>query len=403
MPTEQVHLVKEGTTFSLILRALSLSLGTAIALGIARFSYALLLPPMKADLHWTFAEAGTLNTSNGLGYLIGALSYPLIARRVTASRLFLGGCVLMSVCMAAPGTFYDFDALLTQRAACGVFSAVIFVSGGILASQLATSNAQHSGLVLGLFYGGAGLGVTISALVVPATLGNDGHGWQVSWVALGIICALCTALAWPAATGVPADHRTQSAIASDGPIPLMGRYARLMAAYGLFGIGYIGYMTFVIALLRGTGMSSSVVTAFFVVLGLATSVSGKLWAGTLHRARGGGAFALFCCLLSLATLIPAVTNSPLAAFASGIVFGGTFLSVVASTTAFVRHNLPAARWSAGINAFTVVFAAGQMIGPVALGAISDGVGLSRGFVYSAGVLLVASLFAIRQKPLVPVS
>ena len=399
MPAEQAQLAREGATLSLILRALSLSLGAAIALGIARFSYALLLPPMRTDLHWTFAQAGTLNTSIGAGYLIGALFYPLMARLVSANRLFLGGCVLVSVGMAAPGAFSAFDALMAQRAACGVFSAVIFISGGVLASRLATDHAQQSGLVLGLFYGGAGLGITISALVVPATMGGDLHNWQASWAALGITCALCTALAWPVASGMPADQRTQRTAASDGPTPPMGRYALLMAAYGLFGIGYIGYMTFVIALLRGSGLSSSVVTAFFAVLGLATSVSGKLWAGVLHRARGGGAFALFCCLLSVATLTSAVITSPVAAFASGIVFGGTFLAVVASTTAFVRHNLPPARWSAGISAFTVVFATGQMVGPVALGAVSDGVGLSQGFVYSAGILLAAGLLALGQKPL----
>ena len=47
--------------------AVCLSLGSAIALGLARFSYALLLPPMKADLGWTFAQAGALNTANAAG------------------------------------------------------------------------------------------------------------------------------------------------------------------------------------------------------------------------------------------------------------------------------------------------------------------------------------------------
>ena len=53
----------------------------------------------------------------------------------------------------------------------------------------------------------------------------------------------------------------------------------------------------------------------------------------------------------------------------------------------------------GISAFTIVFAAGQIVGPVALGAISDGVGLSRGFVYSATILLFSGLLAMGQKPL----
>jgi hypothetical protein len=37
-----------------ILTALALSLGTAVALGVARFSYALLLAPMRSDLGWPY-------------------------------------------------------------------------------------------------------------------------------------------------------------------------------------------------------------------------------------------------------------------------------------------------------------------------------------------------------------
>ena len=375
-------------------------MGPAIALGLARFSYAMLLPPMKADLGWTFADAGTLNTGIGVGYLIGALAYPIVARRVPADRVFLGGCVLISLAMAVPGLAYDYHALLVQRVVCGLCSAGVFVGGGILASRLATAHARHSGLVLGLYYGGVGFGIVLSALVVPAALGADGHGWRGAWAGLALTSGLCTALAWPAAARMGADQGAAPAPAIDAPAAPMRHYAVLLTAYFLYGIGYIGYMTFVIALLRDAGLSGAVVTAFFIVLGLGVAGSGTVWAGVLHRARGGGAFALFCCLLGLATLVPAVAGTPVAAFVSALVFGGTFLAVVASTTAFVRHNLPAARWAAGISGFTVVFAAGQMIGPVLLGAVSDGVGLSRGFVYSAAILLAAGLLAWRQRPLI---
>jgi len=74
----------------------------------------LLLPPMKADLHWTFAQAEALNTNIGVGYLIGALAFPLIARHVSANRLFLAGCVSTSACMV-PAIIHGFSALLARR------------------------------------------------------------------------------------------------------------------------------------------------------------------------------------------------------------------------------------------------------------------------------------------------
>jgi uncharacterized membrane protein len=38
--------------------ALALSLGAAVSLGVTRFAYGLLLPPMRADLQWSYTLAG---------------------------------------------------------------------------------------------------------------------------------------------------------------------------------------------------------------------------------------------------------------------------------------------------------------------------------------------------------
>ena len=66
----------------------------------------------------------------------------------------------------------------------------------------------------------------------------------------------------------------------------------------------------------------------------------------------------------------------------------------------VRHNLPPARWAAGISAFTIVFAAGQIVGPAVVGWIGDGPGgLERGLVFSAGALGLGALAAWRQRAL----
>lgn len=72
-----------------------------------------------------------------------------------------------------------------------------------------------------------------------------------------------------------------------------------------------------------------------------------------------------------------------------------FLSVVASTTALVRHNVEPAAWSAGIAMFTIVFAAGQIVGPALIGWVADATGgLRGGFALSAAVLGIAALVAL---------
>jgi predicted MFS family arabinose efflux permease len=157
-------------------------------------------------------------------------------------------------------------------------------------------------------------------------------------------------------------------------------------------------MTFIVTLLREQGLASGTITAFYSLLGLGVIASSWLWAGLLQRHRDGRPLAVLNGLLAVATVLPVLSAHPLAVFASGALFGAVFLSVVASTTALVRHNLPAEAWASGIAAFTIVFAAGQIVGPALVGAIADGPGgLLRGFAVSAGLLALGSLLALGQR------
>src|SRR4051812_4875851 len=75
-----------------LLLAFALALAAATSLGLARFSYALLLPPMRAELHWSYLVAGAMNTANAGGYLLGALLAPhWLARRDALAVLGAGG------------------------------------------------------------------------------------------------------------------------------------------------------------------------------------------------------------------------------------------------------------------------------------------------------------------------
>jgi predicted MFS family arabinose efflux permease len=386
--------------------ALALSLGAAVSLGITRFAYGLLLPPMRDDLGWSYTLAGAMNTANAVGYLLGALAMSWLLRRTSPTRVLMVGALLASLFMAASGFFTSAAALLVQRGLAGVASALVFSTGGLLAARLAARQPQRSGLLLGLYYGGTGLGIVVSALGVPLALevaAARPHAWAWAWWALAGVCLLATALlAWPAR--VLAEHEAAA------PTPTAGRpgqrvfrardFRFALLAYASFGVGYIGYMTFVIALLREQGSSLGAITLFYALLGVAVVASSRIWAGLLDRHRSGRALAVLNGLLGVAAILPALTTAWPLLMVSGLLFGGVFLSVVASTTALVRHNLPPSQWAAGISTFTVVFAAGQIAGPTVVGLIADGPGgLARGLVFSACALWVGALLALRQRAL----
>lgn len=387
--------------------ALALSLGAAVSLGITRFAYGLLLPPMREDLGWSYTLAGAMNTFNAVGYLIGALATPWLMRRFSPTGLLIVGSLGASLFMALSGFFTAAAPLLAQRLLAGVASALVFIAGGLLAARLGARQPQRSGFLLGIYYGGTGLGIVISALGVPPVLAaaaQQPHGWAWAWWALAAVCLLATALmAWPARVLANQPAPLASAAAGSARAFRVRDFAFALAGYTGFGVGYIGYMTFVIALLREQGSSSAAITTFYALLGLAVVASSRIWAGLLDRHRNGQALARLNALLGLAAIVPALTGWPPLVIASGLLFGGVFLSVVASTTALVRHNLPPAQWAAGISAFTIVFAAGQIVGPTVVGFIADGSsgaqGLREGLVFSAVALWIGAVLALRQRAL----
>jgi predicted MFS family arabinose efflux permease len=380
-------------------------MGAALSLGVTRFAYALLLPAMREDLGWTYALSGAMNTANAAGYMVGATMTPWLMKRLGAEQPFSWGGLLACVFMASCGFFKSADVLLLQRFLAGFASAWVFVAGGVLAARLAQQHPQQSGWLLGLYYGGTGWGIVASALLVPRVM-PQAQDWPKAWWWLAGVCAIALALMAPVArklnrcavsTAAQAKEKDESMWQLQRP-----RMLPMLLGYGCFGMGYIGYMTFVIALLRQQGVSPDVRTLFYVVLGLGVLVSARLWAKLLDRHRDGGALMKLSALLGLATALAALTTQVPLLLLSGLLFGAVFLSVVASTTAFVRHNLPQYLWVHGIGLFTVVFAWGQIVGPTLVGLIADGPGgLKQGLLASAACLWLGSLLAWRQKPLLP--
>jgi predicted MFS family arabinose efflux permease len=372
---------------------------------LSRFAYALLLPPMRADLGWSYLTAGSMNTVNAAGYLLGALLVPRLLHYASPRGLLLCGSAATVVLLAGHGLVLADAPLFVLRLLSGLASALTFVCGGLLAARLGVAPAaapQHAlrpsaALVLGLYYGGTGVGIIVAAALVPPLVElARPHAWQWAWLMLAAVALLATLLM---AAGTRALPGAAPGVTAGGGF-VWRRFGFALAGYLMFGLGYIGYMTFNITLLREQGLASGGITAFYVLLGGGVVASSWLWAGLLQRHRGGVPMAVLNALLALATVLPVLSAGAAAAFVSGALFGCVFLSVVASTTALVRHNLASAAWPAGIAAFTIVFAFGQIVGPTLVGWVADGPGgLRAGFAYSAAALALGSLLAWRQKPL----
>ncbi|MEU7937078.1 YbfB/YjiJ family MFS transporter [Microbispora bryophytorum] len=373
-------------------QAARLALGTASALGLARFAYGLLLPAMREELHWSLAEAGAMSAANGLGYLLGALVTAVVVRRLGTAATFRWGMVLTALALAVTATSDAYPVLLAARAAAGVAGAAVFVTGGVIASRLAARAA--SGSPITVYFAGAGLGIVVGGAGIPP-LGDRLH---LAWAGLGLAAGLAALLSWTAAkAGEDAQPGEDPQAATAGRVhvrPLWG----IAVAYLLFATGYITYITFLSAYLADRHAPLGQVVLTWTALGLAVVAAPVLWSRPTAQWPGTRALATLLGLLGGGAALAMAAPAPPVILASAILYGATFMGVPAAVTALIKANTPPPDWTATLAAFTTIFAGGQTAGPWLAGLVADHTSTAAALAWTAILCAAAAVIAAFANP-----
>ncbi len=369
--------------------ALALALAPLVALGFSRFAYALLLPPMQQEFAWSFARAGALNTSNALGYLVGALLAAWFGRRWGLVRSFTTATVLSALALMATALPSSLVGLMVVRGLGGLATAVAFVLGTSLAIK---AMPQQPATALSIYFAGSGLGIVLAGTTLPWMHTASGEpAWRLAWFFLGVLALLATPLTHRAARtcvqrmGPPPARTTEPSVI--GPL-----WPSLLANV-LYGAGYVGYMTFMIALLQGQGAQASLPMLFFAVLGGASVAASAPWGALLTRLRTGDGFALVSLLVAVGSVPPLLWDGPWAALVSALVFGGCFMAGPAAISLVAQRTLSTSSLTWGLALLTAAFSLGQSIGPVLAGWISDTTGTLQSGLWLGPALLVVGALA----------
>ncbi|MEO6898132.1 MAG: YbfB/YjiJ family MFS transporter [Caldimonas sp.] len=375
------------------MRALALSGGAAVSVGFARFGYALILPAMRSDMALGYTAAGSLNTANAIGYFAGALLVITLAARMGDRPLFSAGLLLTTLSLLFCGFTRDIGWLLVWRFVSGLGAAGTFICGGVLAGRLGSR-------AVAAYFSGAGVGMIASGAALPWLFATQGAlAWQAAWVWMGLACVPITVAAWWAAPREDgsAGEKTARAWPWQNCLPLL-------CAYGLFGMGYISYMTFMIAWLKDEGIATlslaAATAALWCVLGAATLVAPRLWRPVVEERLDGRPMAWAIGCVAVGAALPMLLPNVFGILGSAILVGASVFMVPSAATLFTNANIGRAQQTPALAAMTVVFAAGQIAGPVFAGFLSDFYKtLDVGLGASAAVLALGSIVALLQRPL----
>jgi predicted MFS family arabinose efflux permease len=342
-------------------------LAIAAAVGIGRFVYTPILPPMVEALGLSQSEAGLLASANFLGYLIGALlaALPRLAR--TRRRWLLWALALSAITTAAMGLTETPAVFLALRFVGGAASAFVLIfSTTIVLERLADANRDG---LSALHFAGVGTGIAISAALVAALL-HLGQSWRSLWLASGgltFFALLAVAILLP--IGVAPKTRPSGPTTNVTDASLR----RLVIAYGLFGFGYVITATFLVAIVRATPTVRALEPVIWVVFGVAAVPSVALWTRIASPVGLSAAFAAACIVEAAGVLASVAWPSALGVFLAAILVGGTFMGLTALGLLGARAR--AAGDSRPLVALmTGAFGLGQIVGPIFAGIVSDQLG-----------------------------
>ncbi|MFC6041242.1 YbfB/YjiJ family MFS transporter [Paenisporosarcina macmurdoensis] len=336
-----------------------------IAMSIGRFAYTPILPFMQQEAGFSTRFAGFLASSNYAGYLVGAIIasiVPLKRNRAIFLRISIISSIVLTLLM---GLTYSHTSWMVWRFLSGITSAFVFVlASSLILDQLAKQ--RKLGWV-GVMYGGVGLGIFISGLLVPLLIEN--FHYEGAWIGLACLAGLLSIIVF---LTVKEDDSSQIVT----PSPLHIKTTKnpkwlpwLLASYGLEGLGYIVTGTFIVAIAEQTPAFSGNATSVWVLVGLTAIPSCVLWAYFGNKYGYMLSLMVLLMIQAVGIALPAISTSSTSFYVSAMLFGATFMGVTTLATAFARNKNPLG--SARVIAImTTIYALGQMIGPSIAGVLT---------------------------------
>ena len=376
------------------------------SLGLARFSYSVLLPDMQAALGMDNTEAGVLATANLVGYLVlslvgGALASRFGPRAVVAVGLGLAGLGMVLTSVAG-----SFASAAVWRALSGIGSGASNVPVmGLWAGWFA---ARRRGLAAGVAVSGSSVAIILVGPLVPRVLEAYGaHGWRICWGVFGAVTLALALCSYLVLRNHPSEKGLGAVGAAEGEVAparkagglAWGRVYRSRAVWMLglvyvaFGFSYIIYMTFFSkCLIADGGYSQAEAGRLFMLIGWFSLLCGLVWGAVSDVIGREYAMGIVYVIQAVAFSLFALWPTPVGFTLSAVLFGLTAWSVPAIMAAACGDVLGPQLAPAGLGFITLFFGVGQALGPSVAGAMADAAdSLKPAFLLAGGVAMLGAL------------
>ena len=358
-----------------------------VTVGVARFSYSLLLPVMQEGAGLTELGGGWLASTNFMGYMSGVLlaaSIHNLNYKYNLHRVYLILSVVTSAAMVMTTDITTWAILRFLAGTCA--SGGFIIASGLVLKWLVKNNHRAE---LGIHFAGAGLSIVITSLLFEAmqTISAD---WQQQWLALSVLAVVFAVPAWLWMPHPSSENKNQENV-KDNP-PSKKFKSLMMLAYFCAGYGYAVSSTFIVDIVERTQGLQGQGGFVFLLIGLAAIPATLIWDRVARRFGYLRTLIAAYLLQVIGIILPAINDSLPTVIISALLFGGTFIACVSLVLTMAGKFFPSdpAKF---MGTMTLSYGAAQIIAPVCTGYIVETYGsYDPGLYLSATVVMVGTVF-----------
>ena len=352
---KSINLLDKNSNVAILLAGI---IALIIGVGVARFVFTSLLPPMLED-YLTISFAGVLASINYVGYLAGSIFAVFIKDINTKVKFFRFGMFLAVITTLMLGITTSDTIWIISRILAGFGAAMALVVGSaIVMNKL---NIQNKTKAMGIHFSGIGFSILISDLIVRIVFYFNGT-WQFAWVVLAIFAFV---MSFYSMYILSYDKEVkQNSVKHHIDKSLFSPFVViLIMAYFCEGVGMVVQGTFLPDIINSLKGLEGFGSFTWTLVGLAGIPSCIIWMMLAHKYGSVNIIILAMFLQVIGILISALTNNIYLNLFSGILYGGTFVGLVAlfmNLGGKLAGNNPVML----MGALTTAYGIGQVVAPL---------------------------------------
>jgi len=352
----------------------------AATYGFGVYLFSTILPDMRAELHFSYTEAGGFISLAQVGFLVAALTSSVLTHKMGAQRLIL--LSMLTSCLSLLGLIFVSErwhiAVLLTTA--GAAAAAVWVPMVAVAQELIP--IKHQGKAIGLMSSGTAYGVFVNGLAVPILLPE--YGWRAVWVFAAILACTFFVWGWARLSRHEDSRNTNNPDSSATPIEqsnerisigqLFRQPSILMILVMMFlnGIACMPAQNYLMSYLRDDlGYDLAIAGRAWSAIGLFGMAGGFVMGALADKIGVKKSLTLTYLLLSVATALFLHHGSAYEVYLGAAIFGLAFNAIFGLVPAYVSLNFPKSSATLIFGLATVLLGVGSMIGNFYGGVIHD--------------------------------